>query len=148
VEVKRGGIMKSVTGWWFAPSDKKLGNGDDREIRVGTTHTVKGDIVPCRNGLHLSRRAIDALKYAPGPIVYRVRGSGVIVPDGNPVDKYVCSARTYLAGGADCSGELLEFARLCALDVIHLWNAPQVAKNYLKTGDERIRGEARRAAGA
>ena len=40
------------------------------------------------------------------------------------------------------------FARECASDVLHLWDAPQVVKDYLATGDESIRAAARDAAGA
>lgn len=35
-----------------------------------------------------------------------------------------------------------EFARWCALQVIHIWNAPKVVREYLETGNEEIRGEA------
>jgi len=138
--------MKQITGWWFAPADKKLANGDGREINIGETHTVFGKIVPCVSGLHLSKRLIDALKYAPGPVVYKVRGSGTIVLHGDPVDKYACSKRTYLAGGIDCTEVLWAFARRCALDVIDLWDPPKVIIDYLKTGDEQIRAAARAAA--
>jgi hypothetical protein len=41
-----------------------------------------------------------------------------------------------------------EFARKCALDVIHLWNAPDIVIRYLETGDEEIREAAREAASA
>ena len=139
--------MKSVTGWWFAPKDKKLANGDGRPIVIGKTHTVKGDIVPCQNGLHLSKRPLDAVRYAPGPVAYKVRGSGIIVPHGNPIDKYSCSERTYIAGGVDCTDLLRRFARMCSLDVIHLWDAPDVVVQYLKTGDESLRAAAESAAG-
>ena len=136
--------MKTITGWWFA-KDKVLPNGDGRQIRIGRTHKVKGAIVPCKHGLHLSKRIIDALSYAPGPIVYRVEGSGIIVPHGNPINKYACSERTYLEGGVDVSESLRLFARKCALDVIHLWDAPEIVIRYLKTGDESIRAAARDA---
>jgi hypothetical protein len=134
--------MKQITGWWFVNYYNRLANGDGREIKVGETHAVEGEIVPCRNGLHLSKLAIDALKYAPGPIVYKVRGSGEIVPHGVPVDKFACRRRTYLAGGVDCADVLHKFARMCALDVVHLWDAPQVVQDYLSTGDEDLRDEA------
>jgi hypothetical protein len=140
--------MKQVTGWWFAPANNRLDNGDGREIKIGKVHTIDGEIIPCKRGLHLSIRAIDALKYAPGPIVYKVRGRGVIVPHGYPVDKYACSKREYLSGGADCTDLLRKFARQCALDVIHLWNAPQVVKDYLTTGNEDLRAAAWAAAWA
>ena len=40
---------------------------------------------------------------------------------------------------------LRKFARLCALDVIDCWDAPDVVIEYLKTGDEFIRNAARDA---
>ena len=42
--------------------------------------------------------------------------------------------------------EIRQFARDCALDVIHLWDAPSVVKEYLETGDEKLRDAARDAA--
>ena len=138
--------MKQITGWYFAPHDNRLGYGDGREITVGITHTVTGDIVPCKNGLHLSKNPLDAIQYASGPIVYKARGFGIVVPHGNPIDKYACSKRIYLAGGIDATETLRLFARQCALDVIHLWDAPDVVKQYLKTGDEKIRAAAWAAA--
>ena len=131
--------MKKVTGWWFGTTDRKLQNGDGRRIKIGQTHHVDGEIIPCRHGLHLSRRIIDALTYSPGPVIYRVEGFGTVIPHGDPVDKYACSDRTYFAGGVDISDTLRKFARRCALDVIHLWDAPEVVVRYLKTGDESIR---------
>ena len=141
-------MEKQIKGWWFGTIDKKLLNGDGRKIIINRTHKVKGDIIPCQHGLHLSERIIDALKYAPGPVIYRVVGSGVVVPHGSPVDKYVCSERTYIAGGIDMSDTLRLFARKCALDVVHLWEAPKIVVRYLKTGDESIRDAAGAAAGA
>ena len=141
--------MKQVTGWWFAPQNKKLANGDNREIKLGITHSLKnGKIIPCKYGLHLSKRPIDALQYAQSSIIYKVVGSGVIVPHGNPVDKYACSKRKYVAGGIDVSDTLRHFARLCALDVIHLWNPPKVIIEYLNTGNEKNRPAAWDAARA
>ena len=140
--------MKSIDGWWFGTTDKKLLNGDNRKIVIGRTHKVKGNITPCVYGLHLSPKILDALHYAPGPVIYKVRGSGIIVPHGNPVDKYACSERTYLQGRIDISDILRKFARLCALDVVHLWDCPDVVLRYLKTGDESLRDAARGAAWA
>ena len=137
--------MKQVTGWWFGREDRKLGYDDDREIVIGKTHIVVGEIIPCKRGLHLSKRLLDALNYAPGPVIYKVRGSGIIVPHGDPVDKYACFERTYLAGGVDISETLRAFARSCALEVVHLWNAPEIVIEYLKTGDRKLRAEAQAA---
>jgi len=140
--------MKQIKGWWFGTTDRKLLHDDNRNIVIGETHKISGDIVPCQHGLHLSKRIIDALNYAPGSVIYRVVGSGVIIPHGNPVDKYACSERTYIAGGIDISNTLRLFARKCALDVIHLWNPPDIVIKYLKTGDESIRAAAEDAARA
>ena len=133
--------MKKVIGWWFGTTDRKLLNKDGRKIVIGKTHKVRGEIIPCKHGLHLSEKVIDALEYAPGPVVYRVVGSGIIIPD-DLLDKYVCSERKYIAGGIDVSETLRLFARNCALDVIHLWNPPDIVVKYLKTGDESIRAAA------
>ena len=138
--------MKTIKGWWFAPKNKKLANGDNRKIIVGHTHKIRGEIVPCQHGLHFSKKILDALKYAPGPIIYRVEGSGVIIPHGNPVDKYACSVRTYIAGGFSAEKILRKFACLCALDVIDLWDAPDIVVQYLQTQDEAIREIAGEAA--
>jgi len=139
--------MKQVKGWWFGTTNKKLLYNDNREIVIGKTHKISGDIVPCQHGLHLSKKIIDALNHASGPVLYRVIGSGVIIPHGDPVDKHACSERTYVAGGVDISNTLRLFARKCALDVIHLWNPPDIVIKYLKTGDESIRASALASAG-
>jgi len=129
--------------WWFS-SGKTLPHGDGRRVKLGRTHKVKGKISPCRNGLHASVKPLEALGYATGAIIWRVEMGGVIVPHGN--DKLCASERTYISGGIDASDTLRHFARLCALDVIDLWTAPEIVIRYLKTGDESIRGAARDAA--
>lgn len=131
--------MKQVKGWWFGTEGRRLAFEDNRKIVIGKTHKIKGEIIPCRNGLHFSEKILDALSYASGPIVYRVIGSGTTIPHGNPVDKYACSERTYVSGGIDISDLLRVFARKCALDVIHLWEPPDIVVKYLKTGEESIR---------
>lgn len=134
--------MKPIYGWWFSKS-KKLPHGDGRRIQIGRTHKVKPPIEICRRGLHLSIRPLDALKHTSGNIVWRVRAGGKIYQHH---DKLVCSERTYIAGGIDVSDTLRKFARLCALDIIHLWNPPDVVVRYLRTGNESLRDAARNAA--
>lgn len=136
-------VKTTIDGWWFS-ARKTLPHGDGRRVQIGRTNKVKGEIVPCKNGLHLSVRALNALDYAPAPIVWKVRGSGVIVPHND--DKHACSERTPMAGGINATETLRKFARLCALDVIDLWDAPDIVVRYLKTGDESIRAVAERAA--
>ena len=125
-----------MKAWYFSSEDRRLRHGDGREIRLGETHEVSGEIEMCKNGLHASKKAIDALYYAPGPIVYRVELSGEIKKG---EDKLVAQKRTYLSGGIDVSEILRKFARMCALDVVDMWEAPEVVIRYLKTGDKSIR---------
>lgn len=130
------------TYWHFCREDMRLGYGDGRQIKIGETITVEGDIELCRHGLHASKKLIDALQYAPGPILCKVELGGNVI---NGADKVVASERTVVAY-ADCTDVLREFARKCALDVIHLWDAPEVVESYLTTGDESLRAAARGAA--
>jgi len=125
--------------WYFAHESNTLRHGDNRSIVIGETHVVDGPPALCSRGLHASRRATDALSYAPGPIVYRVRLGGAVV---HGADKSCATERTYVAGGIDAGPVLRRWSRMCALDVIHLWDAPAVVTRYLKTGDESIRAAA------
>ena len=133
---------RSVLAWYFSAADKRLKYGDGRLIRVGDTHTVKGPPILCRRGLHASIKPLDALGYASSPIVWRVRLSGSIVRDD---DKLVATSRTYLAE-IDTTLILGVFGRKCALSVIHLWDASEVVKKWLETGDVSLRNAAKRAA--
>ena len=140
-------IPGRVKAWWFSAA-ATLPNDDGRPVVLGETLTVDpAKVVPCKFGLHASASAFDALQYAPGPILWRVELGGKIVPHGDPVDKYAASERTAIAGGIDVSPLLWEFARKCALGVLHLWDAPQVVRDYL-TGDESLRAAAWDAASA
>jgi hypothetical protein len=137
-------MEESIECWHFARADRKLGYGDNRLIDVGTIHKVDATPKCCTAGLHGSIKAVDALTYAAGPIISRVRISGII---DNQSDKLCGQKREYLAI-ADATEELRSFARWCALHVIHLWNVPEIVRQYLDTGDESIRAAARDAAWA
>ena len=132
-----------MKAWYFSSDDRRLRHGDERTIILGETHEVSGDIELCKRGLHACKKAIDALTYAPGPVVYRVELSGKIEKG---EDKLVAQKRTYLSGGIDVSETLRKFARMCALDVVDMWEAPEVVIRYLKTGDKSIRAAAQDAA--
>jgi len=135
--------MNTVTGWYFSEESRLLRYGDARPIALGVTHEVAAPIELCKRGLHASVRAIDALEYAPGPIVWRVELSGEIKTGD---DKCVATHRKYIGGGVDASAVMRAFARRCALDVAHLWDMPTIVRAYLETGDESIRDAARAAA--
>jgi len=80
----------------------------------------------------------DALLYAPGQFLHKVEMGGNILHQN---DKLVASERTILQS-IDATELLCKASRLYALDVIHLWNAPKVVQDFLKTGDEKLRDAA------
>jgi hypothetical protein len=95
----------------------------------------------CSHGLHASLDPFDALQYAPGPNLAIVELSGRVVQGD---DKLVASERRIIAR-IDATDLLRTFARQCALDVIDMWDAPAVVRQYLETGDESLRKAARAA---
>ena len=52
---------KKVLAWHFVSNDKKLGYDDGRIVKAGKTYSCKGKPVLCENGMHASKRLIDAL---------------------------------------------------------------------------------------
>ena len=69
-------MSNKVKAFYFSTRERKLRYGDDRAVEVGTTHTVEGTPKCCSFGLHASKKLIDAIMYAPGPILYLVELSG------------------------------------------------------------------------
>ena len=112
---------------------------------AGKTLTHEGPIEICSTGLHFSRTAWQALSYAPGNMLHRVVCEEIA--DEHMGDKAVCRKRTIVLS-IDAEKLMRDFGRKCALDVIHLWDAPQVVIDYLKTGDESLRDAAGDAAWA
>jgi len=103
-------IQSGWEGWHFLKEDRRLQYPPYTLVEPGQTLYVKPPIKLCTRGLHASKRAIDALSYAPGPVVCRVRLSGEIIEDG---DKAVATERTCL-WMADATTVLYEFACWCA----------------------------------
>jgi len=134
--------MNHVDGWHFA--DKTLRDGTPHPD-VGVTLPEIPNLKPCLRGYHASPTPLQALQWAPGPYVARVRLHGVVIPHGDPIDKYVASMRTQLTPYVDATDALRLFTRQCALDVIHLWNAPDVVRKFLETGYGGLRANAERA---
>ena len=128
--------------WYFADYDEKLRYGDARKIKVGITHKVKCEPRMCEQGLHASPTVCDALSYAPGPILFRVRLGGTIIKQD---DKWCATERTYLER-LDANALIHEWGRKCALKVIKLWDCPRVVQDYLESGDESLRSAAESAA--
>jgi hypothetical protein len=106
-----------------------------------------GPVIPCESGLHASEHPFDALQFAPGNLLHLVEIEGDLRTHGTPVDKVVGRRRKIIAT-IDAEPLLREFARWCALQVIHLWDAPRIVREYLETGDESKRAAAEDAAWA
>ena len=138
--------MSSAEGWHFGALDRRLGHGDGRLIVTGETLRVDGQIEPCVRGLHASPFVAMALAYATGPVLSRVALSGTVIAHGNPMNKWCASERRELAC-CDATPVLWVFARSCALDVVSLWDAPEVVVECLRTGDVTLRAAASDAAG-
>jgi hypothetical protein len=144
--------MEQQLFWHFAQVDEqgvpRLGYNDSREIKVGETLRVEGKPVLCEHGLHASAKLWGALCYAGGDrlVLCRVELGGEIQHGDN---KSVANERTVVAMlSPEATEKLLrDWGRWCALQVIHLWDAPDVVRQYLETGDESLRAAARAAAG-
>ena len=134
--------MTEILAWhWTADTLR-----DGRPIPpVGETLRHDGPLVLCKSGLHASERLIDSLDFAPGNRLHRVRCGGEVQHEN---DKLVCRERTILWSHAVSDGLLRGFARSQARSVIHLWEPPQVVRDYLETGDEALREAASAAAWA
>jgi len=136
--------------FYFSTLERKLRYRDNREIKVGETHRVNGPVELCEYGLHASKRIIDALQYAPGPILHLVTLGGEVV---HGDDKSVATERTYVAS-FDATEVLREFARKQALINIELIKPYckseeyEVIVEYLKSGREDLRVAAWTAAEA
>jgi hypothetical protein len=131
--------MSVVLAYHFCREDNRLGYSDGRAVRVGDTLSVDPPIMLCRHGLHGSERIIDALEYAPGPILCRTEHSGEIVRG----DDKLASQRRRVIARVDATYMLRVFSRWSALGVVHLWDCPGIVVRYLLTGDESIRDAAR-----
>src|SRR5690606_13595763 len=83
-----------------------------------------------------------ALMYAPGPVLCLVE---VDQFREEHEDKLVARRRR-IVRRVDLTDDMRAFARRCALDVIRLWDAPDVVRRYLETGDESLRNAAWAAA--
>lgn len=129
----------SEQAWHFC--HEMLRDGTSR-AKVGEWETYEGEVKICWRGLHASPRIIGALEYAPGSILRLVEVEDVVDRES---DKLVCRRRKVLAE-IDATEVLRTFARWCALQVVHLWDAPEVVVEYLRTGDESLRSAARAAA--
>jgi hypothetical protein len=127
-------------GYWFSAPGGLLPHGDGRAYEIGVKLSVKGRLVICKNALHGSFDAYDAMQYAPGPILHKVLFSGARIEES---DKVGSRSRTIIAT-RDAETMLYAFARKQALSVA-VEDMPPVVRQYLETGDTALRTAARSA---
>ena len=142
VEQEGSEMNRSILAWHF--SGDKLRNGEPIP-KQGEWLKIPEQPIMCQRGLHASRHPYDALKYAPGAALHRVRLAGTILVGD---DKLVATRRKIIwtVPPEIIQPLMWDFARYCAISVLHLWDAPDVVKEYLKTGDESLQVAARAAA--
>jgi len=127
-------------GWHFLPNDRRLANGDGREITPGSVTSVGGSIELCKRGLHASKKPLDALRYASGEVVSRVELRGDILEG----DDKACATERRVLWMADATDTLHEFACWCAEEALtrereagrepdaRLWAAIETKRAWLR----------------
>ena len=106
-----------MKGWHWIRADHTLRTGE--VVVPNGIYRAVGPLKMCKNGVHASRRALDALQYAPGPVVCAVELSGEIQHD---TDKSVARERR-VVWMADATNVLHEFACTVATDALALVEA-------------------------
>ena len=104
--------------------------------------TFKGKPICCEQGYHASRHVADAVRFAPGETLCLVDLDGEIVEQ----EDKLCATKRRIVARFDATDLLRADVRASALSVAHLWDMPAIVRQYLETGDESIRVEARKAA--
>jgi len=121
--------MSAILAWHFVGATLR----DGRPVPPDGEWLVHdGPVKMCESGLHASRDPFDALPYAPGNVLCRVECDDII---DERSDKLLCRRRRILRR-IDAEPLLRAYARWCALQVIHLWDAPPIVREYLETGDD------------
>lgn len=114
-------MTKSLLAWHFLAGTHCTGYDENIEVLPGQTLKIKPPIELCSRGYHASVRPIDALQFAPGAIICRVKLHGTVIED---TDKAVATRRTCL-WMADATRTLHEFA---------IWAAEQALDLIRKSG--------------
>ena len=100
-----------ILAWHFIQTRGKLRDGSAAQERGLEVSPVAPQI--CESGLHASVRALDALTYAPGSIIRRVRVYGDLQTQGDKV----CGLHREVLWTADATSALRLFAADCAESV-------------------------------
>ena len=133
--------MSNIKAWHFTGSTLRDGSPIPAD---GEWIEHDDEIEMCKSGFHASKNIMDALSYAPGSTICRVQVAGEIIL-GN--DKLVASKRKIL-WRVDGEEILFKASRLFALDVAHLWDMPPVVREFLETGNQKLRAASNAASWA
>lgn len=153
--------MSEIKAWHFVRENKRLGYGDNNIVAPGYTYSVDGELSMCEWGLHASINPLDALNYAPGPIVCRVVLSGDMIKG----DDKICARERTVLWMADASETLHLFAcdvaqreldrqqhvdprSQAAIDAKRKWLKGEITDAELAAAWDTARGAARDAATA
>lgn len=126
------------TYWYFAPIN---GNDDrprlgGRPVCIGEAVAVEGPLGMDKSWMHVRWRIIDAMYHRNCPLALcRIEMSrDVVVRRPNDVGAIVEMLEVYQT-------EVLmnRFTRWCALRVAGYWSMPPAMREYLETGDDRLR---------
>ena len=129
------------TAWHFTGNTLRDGSPIPA---IGETLVFPHKVEICKSGYHWSLKPHQALRYAPGATLHKVSFGGYVEMGD---DKGVSSERTIIAS-IDATHLLRRFAADQALSVSHLWDMPEVVRDYLTTLDESKRAAAEEAAWA
>ena len=113
---------KPLLAWHFLSEDGRLRYGDNRKPRKGVAYKANGDLELCENGMHASIGILDAVGYAPGPILCRVEMIGETLRG----DDKVCSRGRKIIAQSDVSKTLHRFAVTCAMRALRGVENPDV----------------------
>ena len=128
--------MKTIKAWHFLSDDRRMQFGERELVEIGKTYQAEGKIKLCENGMHGSRRIIDALQYSPGAVICRVALWGEVQEQD---DKLVARNRKVISM-IDATNILHEFACRCAEDALkkagikdkRCWKAIETKRKWLK----------------
>ena len=139
-------MSKNGLYFWSSERDKRLRFWDGRLAKTGITHSVRGELIPCVNGLHASKRLIDALTFMPGSHIWLVSLSDERIED---KWKACARSRTYIAG-FNAEKKISVFARKYVMRDVKRIQPFCNSRNYalvfdwLLTGGDELRMAARR----
>ena len=130
--------MTTILAWHFVSKDRVLRHGSGLTVEPGYVYTEdEGPIVLCQNGMHASRTVWQALIYAPGPVLCRVKVWGEVKEDS---DKLVGRHREVIAM-YDIEKELRLWACWCVRQVWHLLTDER-SRRAVEVAEAFSRGEA------